>query len=81
VWGPEWELLLRRQNAVVSRRQALRFATAKVLDWRIVSGRWQRAYRAVYVTHNGPLTEQQRLWAPRSRWVRVDRRCWADCPR
>jgi very-short-patch-repair endonuclease len=55
--------LLRRQNGVVSRRQALRFTTAKVVDWRIASGRWQRVHRGVFVTHSGPLTEQQRLWA------------------
>lgn len=29
---------------------------------RVESGRWQRPYRGVLVTHNGPLTREQELW-------------------
>src|SRR5262245_59009527 len=56
------EDLLRRQSGVVSRRQALRFLSEKTLSWRVSSGRWQAPHRGVYVTHNGPLSETQRLW-------------------
>ena len=58
----EWEWLLFRQHGVVSRRQALRFMSAKVLWRNAASGRWRAEHRGVYVTHNGPVTHHQRLW-------------------
>jgi hypothetical protein len=58
----DWEWLLFRQHGVVSRRQALRFVSAKVVERNVEYGRWQRAHRGVYLTHNGPPTDRQRLW-------------------
>jgi very-short-patch-repair endonuclease len=58
----EWEWLLFRQHGVVSRRQALRFMSSKVLWRNTASGRWRAEHRGVYVTHNGPLTPHQHLW-------------------
>jgi hypothetical protein len=58
----EWLDLLHRQSGVVSRRQALAFGTAKTLWRRAEQGRWQVPHRGVYVAHNGPLTQSQRLW-------------------
>lgn len=58
----EWEWLLFRQHGVVSRRQALQFMSARVLWRNAASGRWRAEHRGVYVTHNGPLTQHQRLW-------------------
>jgi hypothetical protein len=56
----EW--LLFRQQGVISRRQVQRFLTDRVVLRKLSTGRWQRPHRGVYVTHNGQLTEQQRLW-------------------
>lgn len=58
-----WESLLFRQHGVVSRRQALMFLSTKVLRGRVSSERWQLRHRGVYVTHTGPLTARQQLWA------------------
>jgi very-short-patch-repair endonuclease len=58
----ELELLLFRQDGVLSWRQARRFMTDKAARNQIDSGRWRRVHRAVYVTHTGPITERQRLW-------------------
>jgi len=54
--------LVRRQSGVVSRTQALRFVSDKLVSWRISSGRWQAPHPGVYVTHNGPLSPAQQLW-------------------
>jgi very-short-patch-repair endonuclease len=70
---PAWELvgggvqddlgeLLTRQHGVISRRQALRFHTARVIERRVSSGRWQAPHRGVFVTHSGPIIRQQRRW-------------------
>jgi hypothetical protein len=56
------DLLLFRQSGVLSRRQALRYLSAKAIQHRLRSGRWRAAHRAVYLTHSGPLTGDQRLW-------------------
>jgi hypothetical protein len=56
------EDLLSRQSGVVSRQQALRYVSDKVLSSKVSSGRWQAPHRGVYVTHNGPLTATQQLW-------------------
>jgi very-short-patch-repair endonuclease len=37
--------------------------TARVLHRHVASGRWQAVYRGVYVTHSGPVSAGQRLWA------------------
>jgi Protein of unknown function (DUF559) len=54
--------LLFLQEGVLSRRQALRFFSPSAIRHRLASGRWRAAHRAVYVTHTGPLTLQQRWW-------------------
>lgn len=47
--------LARRQDDVVTVAEAATLGvTQAVLRGRVVSGRWQRAHRGVYVTHNGP---------------------------
>ncbi|WP_173079723.1 hypothetical protein [Phytohabitans rumicis] len=56
------EFLLFRQDGVISRRQALRYMSDKAIRHRLASGRWRVAHLAVYVTHNGPVTEHQRRW-------------------
>jgi hypothetical protein len=53
--------LLFRQVGVISRRQALRYLTQKTVRHRLESGKWRLAERGVYVTHSGPLTDDQRL--------------------
>jgi hypothetical protein len=58
----EWEWLLFRQHCVVSRPQALRFLSEKVLVRHLSSGRWQTPHRGVYVTHSGPVSPHQRWW-------------------
>jgi very-short-patch-repair endonuclease len=58
-----WRALLRRQDGVVTRRHALRFISARVLGRHLAEGRWQTVHRGVYVTHNGPVSASQRLWA------------------
>jgi hypothetical protein len=55
------DLLLFRQSGVIARRQALRFLSPSAVRHRLASGRWRLAERGVYVTHSGPVTEQQRL--------------------
>lgn len=59
----EFEWLLYRQHGLLARAQALEHISASALARRLRSGRWQRAGRGVYLTHNGPVTERQRLWA------------------
>ncbi|HKO33944.1 MAG TPA: hypothetical protein VJY85_09380 [Candidatus Limnocylindria bacterium] len=59
----EWEALLRRQDGIVSRQQAMRFLSENTVDRRVASGRWQLVHRGVYATHNGTLTQRQTLWA------------------
>jgi hypothetical protein len=56
------DFLLFRQAGVLSRRQALRHMSDKAIRHRLSSGRWRLAHRAVYLTHSGPMTEEQRRW-------------------
>jgi very-short-patch-repair endonuclease len=55
--------LLREQDGVIRTAAALGWMSRKELQWRVTSGRWQRACRGVLVAHSGPVTEEQRLWA------------------
>jgi uncharacterized protein DUF559 len=59
---PELSWILRRQHDVISRRQILRHLTEAAVRRHLYNGRWQVPHRGIYVTHNGPLTRQQRLW-------------------
>jgi hypothetical protein len=56
----ELELLLFRQDNVISRRQALRHLSLDAIRHRLESGRWRQAVRGVYVAHSGPVTAEQR---------------------
>jgi very-short-patch-repair endonuclease len=56
------DFLLFRQVGVLSRRQALRHMSDKAVRHRLHTGRWRLAHRAVYLTHSGPMTEEQRRW-------------------
>ncbi|HYN95816.1 MAG TPA: DUF559 domain-containing protein [Pilimelia sp.] len=58
----EFTYLLFRQHDVLSRQQALRFLTARVIDRRVAAGRWRQAHRGVYVTHAGPVGREERRW-------------------
>jgi hypothetical protein len=57
----EFGWLLFHQCGVLSRRQALRHLSQKTVRHRLETGRWRVAERGVYVTHTGPLSDQQRL--------------------
>lgn len=58
----ELTVLLFRQHQVLSRRQARAWLSAATIRHRVESGRWQQPHRAVYVTHNGPISAIQRKW-------------------
>src|SRR5690348_15207180 len=55
-------VLLWRQGDVLARAQALQFFSRGTVQHRLDSGRWRRAHRGVYVTHDGPLTRRQQYW-------------------
>jgi hypothetical protein len=54
--------LLFVQAGVLSRQQALRFFSPSAVRHRLSAGRWQTAHRGIYVTHDGPVGYEQRLW-------------------
>lgn len=54
--------LLFRQDDVISLEQALRHMSRKAVRHRVATGRWRQVYRAVFVTHSGPVTNDQRPW-------------------
>lgn len=55
--------LLRRQDRVITRAQALTSGLSKhAWDWRLSHG-WQSVVDGVAATHTGELTQTQRLWA------------------
>jgi hypothetical protein len=55
------QLLLFEQCGVISRSQALRHLTGSAVRHRLESGVWRVAGHGVYVTHTGPVTDEQRL--------------------
>jgi hypothetical protein len=60
--SPGLTQLLRRQQGVVTRRQALEHISESAVLERL--GRhWQVLLPGVYVAHTGPVTDLQRLWA------------------
>ncbi|BCJ58974.1 hypothetical protein Jiend_23960 [Micromonospora endophytica] len=69
-WGPdlpsddadELTWLLFHQEQVLSLDQARRHLSPKAIRHRVESGRWRKVHRAVYVTHNGPVTPAQLRW-------------------
>ncbi|MBX6748303.1 MAG: DUF559 domain-containing protein [Micromonosporaceae bacterium] len=54
--------LIDAQDGVIARWQARQFLTSKAIEHRVVSGRWRRVHRGVYVAYGGPLTLAQRQW-------------------
>jgi hypothetical protein len=52
---------LKDRDSVITVATALQFLSPSEIRWRVDSRQWQRVARAVLVTHNGPLTEGQRL--------------------
>jgi hypothetical protein len=59
-----WLMLLDAQCGIVDRRQALRLGfTASHIEHRLTAGRWRRVYEGVYLTFNGPVSREARLWA------------------
>jgi very-short-patch-repair endonuclease len=56
--------VLARQAGVISRKQALAAGLSKhAWDWRLSSGRWQRALPGVVVAHSGGISDEQRWWS------------------
>jgi very-short-patch-repair endonuclease len=56
--------LVRRQDGVLARRQALAAGMTKhAWDWQLTRGRWQRVLPGVAVTHSGPVTSEQQARA------------------
>jgi very-short-patch-repair endonuclease len=54
--------LLREQSNVLTRRQALRFVSAKAIQRALEYRRLHRAHNGVYVIGTGPLTPTQHIW-------------------
>jgi Protein of unknown function (DUF559) len=54
--------LLDLQDGVITMAQALRHMSRKAVRHRLVTGRWQRPHRSVFVTHSGPIGTTQRRW-------------------
>ena len=61
---PRWQELALRQDRVLSRRQGLLGGLSEdAWQWRLDLGSWQAVLPGVAVTHSGPVTERQRIWA------------------
>ncbi len=59
-----WSPLAQIQDGAVSRQQMLQLGLTKGrIEALCTSGRWQRCFPGVYVTHSGPVSEQTRVWA------------------
>ena len=48
---------------VLTYAQARRHLSAKAIQHRLASGRWQRVHRSVLITHSGPIGTDQWRWA------------------
>ncbi|GGN53955.1 hypothetical protein GCM10010112_03260 [Actinoplanes lobatus] len=59
---PPLRELLERQAGVLSRPQALCHLSARAVERRLSSRRWQRVHRGVYVAHTGPVDREARRW-------------------
>ncbi|MFF5176633.1 hypothetical protein ACFY2Q_01210 [Micromonospora sp. NPDC000316] len=59
----EMSWLLFHQDDVVSLDQARRHLSAKAIRHRVATGSWRQIHRAVFVTHNGPVSGGQLRWA------------------
>lgn len=58
-----YEAVLERQHGVLAWSTAVAAEGESAVRWRLRRGRWQRPVPAVIVTHSGPLSTEQRLWA------------------
>jgi very-short-patch-repair endonuclease len=56
------EELTELQDGVLSVSQARHYFSRDRVEWAVRSGRWQRPTSRTVVLHNGPLTDQQRIW-------------------
>jgi hypothetical protein len=56
------DLLLFRQESVMSMSQALAHFSESTIRHRVNSGRWQRPFRSVLVTHSGRIGPDQWMW-------------------
>lgn len=54
--------IVQRQSSVVARAHAVPLLGEAFVRWKLEKGQWQRPWPGVLVTHNGPLTAEQRLW-------------------
>jgi hypothetical protein len=57
------DLLLFRQDGVLSLAQAKLHLSVDAIRHRVRSGRWQQLHRGIFLTHNGPPTSAHREWA------------------
>jgi hypothetical protein len=57
------DLLLFRQDGVLSLAQAKLHLSVDAIRHRVRSGRWRRLHRGIFLTHNGPATQAHREWA------------------
>src|SRR5215468_6966790 len=56
------ELLLFRQDNVLSRSQAQRFFSDAAIEHRLAANRWRRLHRGVFLTVTGAPRYEHRLW-------------------
>jgi hypothetical protein len=56
------DCLLRQQSGLITRQQALKYLSAKAIEHRLATCRWQRLHRGVFGTRTEPLSAHQRLW-------------------
>ncbi|WP_157474799.1 hypothetical protein [Parafrankia sp. EUN1f] len=60
---PPWQTIAEEQDGVITVAAALAGGMTRAeLRWRVSSGRWQRPFAGVAITHSGPVTERQREW-------------------
>jgi hypothetical protein len=52
-----------RGRGVVTVASAAALLGSPVVRWRLDSGRWQRPCRGVLITHSGPVSREEALWA------------------
>lgn len=58
----ELDWLLFEQDGVITRQQAVRLMPEARLRHMVNTGRWTRQHRGIYLTHNGPISPEQRTW-------------------
>lgn len=58
----KWQRLMREQHGVVHRSE-IPFELLRKATRELRARRWHRISRDVFITHNGPLTTTQQLWA------------------